>query len=551
MVKLESYAVFEGGGIKGFAFTGVLDAANESGINFVGYAGTSAGAIIAFLASIGYSGKEIYDELKNLDFERFANNETASSIKNLKMVYNDVSNIDSSGLKRGLSSKLFYYAKVKSRLPVIKMFKDVRKLFNKLNKDRGLFPKDNLVRLLANLAGAKINLGYYFPQDRGAFGSVTFIEHFNQTGVDLRVIATDVFSGRAIEFSYADTPNTCVIQAICASCAFPVFFEPTELNGYYLVDGGLSCNLPSYIFHKKKHKRLPVYAFDLVSSVQDSKNLRGYNIFKHIKNMVYAALDASNNIISNVVEGIAVPIKISAEINTLDLNIRSSQLDQLYESGYYEAKKFFNSHNLTHLYNSSLSKNQVGRLIYGRAESLLYYFGRDLPLTSTTKIWLYASITADDSEIISIGKWAKGFLNVQKIIKKIPSNDKPTIPFIFQYVHQSDHVFHFASNDKKQVKNECLTSWRKKSITVSYSANKTRVCYPIFQYGSDEVFALISISFNSHYSECLYIEDKSLPCSEEIILDIDSKFAILLEELSELIRSSLYGQQSNFMKSFC
>ncbi|HEE1357995.1 TPA: patatin-like phospholipase family protein, partial [Klebsiella pneumoniae] len=114
MVKLESYAVFEGGGIKGFAFTGVLDAANESGINFVGYAGTSAGAIIAFLASIGYSGKEIYDELKNLDFERFANNETASSIKNLKMVYNDVSNIDSSGLKRGLSSKLFYYAKVKS-----------------------------------------------------------------------------------------------------------------------------------------------------------------------------------------------------------------------------------------------------------------------------------------------------------------------------------------------------------------------------------------------------------------------------------------------------
>ncbi|HBQ6947462.1 TPA: patatin-like phospholipase family protein, partial [Klebsiella pneumoniae] len=203
-------------------------------------------------------------------------------------------------------------------------------------------------------------------------GSVTFIEHFNQTGVDLRVIATDVFSGRAIEFSYADTPNTCVIQAICASCAFPVFFEPTELNGYYLVDGGLSCNLPSYIFHKKKHKRLPVYAFDLVSSVQDSKNLRGYNIFKHIKNMVYAALDASNNIISNVVEGIAVPIKISAEINTLDLNIRSSQLDQLYESGYYEAKKFFNSHNLTHLYNSSLSKNQVGRLIYGRAESLLY-----------------------------------------------------------------------------------------------------------------------------------------------------------------------------------
>ncbi|MBD8161138.1 patatin-like phospholipase family protein [Pantoea agglomerans] len=94
MYKLESYAVFEGGGIKGFAFTGVLDAANEAGIDFVGYAGTSAGAIIAYLASIGYSGKDIFNELKNLDFDSFASNAAGESVKSLKRVYNDWSKVE-------------------------------------------------------------------------------------------------------------------------------------------------------------------------------------------------------------------------------------------------------------------------------------------------------------------------------------------------------------------------------------------------------------------------------------------------------------------------
>lgn len=547
MIKLESYAVFEGGGIKGFAFTGVLDAANEAGIDFVGYAGTSAGAIIAFLASLGYSGKEIFDALKNLDFDKFANNEAGNSVKRLKRVFADVSAVDKINPDRGFISKLSYYSKLKSKIPIFKSIKDFKVILSKLNRDRGLFSKEQLINLLANLSSAKIELNYHFPLNGVPHASISFKRHFDITGKDLRVISTDVFTGRAIEFSHIDTPNVCILQAISASCAFPVFFEPTELNSYYLVDGGLSCNLPSYIFQKSKHKRLPVYAFDLVTDTVEGKNLRGYNFYKHLKNMVYAALDASNNIISNVAEGIAVPIKISGDINTLDLNIKSSDLEGLYYSGFHEAREFFDSHKLTYLYKNTLTKNDVGMLLYGRAETLLYYLGREIPAAATTKIWLYTSISATDQEIISIGKWSQGVLNVHKILNVIADDLKPPIPHAFNYVHQKDHVFSYKGRDIRHLDNDCLISWTSKSRTVTCTNNKTRICFPIYQYETNEVFALISISINSKYTECSLIEDRTLNCSKDILLDIDKKFAIILEEFGEIVRSSLYGQQHRFM----
>jgi len=62
--QLDCFAVFEGGGTKGIALAGALSAVEDLNIKFAGYGGASAGAIIAFLASIGLSGKEIKNVLK-------------------------------------------------------------------------------------------------------------------------------------------------------------------------------------------------------------------------------------------------------------------------------------------------------------------------------------------------------------------------------------------------------------------------------------------------------------------------------------------------------
>ena len=55
---MKAYAILDGGGVKGAALAGCLKAAEEQKIQFLGYGGTSAGSIIAFLAAVGYTGEE-------------------------------------------------------------------------------------------------------------------------------------------------------------------------------------------------------------------------------------------------------------------------------------------------------------------------------------------------------------------------------------------------------------------------------------------------------------------------------------------------------------
>ena len=65
--------VFEGGGVKGIAFVGALEAAREHGIErWVNVAGTSAGAIIAALLAVGYRPDELRRILEETDYNQFA-----------------------------------------------------------------------------------------------------------------------------------------------------------------------------------------------------------------------------------------------------------------------------------------------------------------------------------------------------------------------------------------------------------------------------------------------------------------------------------------------
>ena len=59
----EAFAIFEGGGAKGLAHAGALKATedNEFDLDFVGIAGTSAGAIVASLVACGCKADDIFE----------------------------------------------------------------------------------------------------------------------------------------------------------------------------------------------------------------------------------------------------------------------------------------------------------------------------------------------------------------------------------------------------------------------------------------------------------------------------------------------------------
>lgn len=67
-MKKMADAVFEGGGIKAVAFAGALKIMEDRGFTWRNLAGTSAGAIIASLVSVGYTAKEIQSLIQNIDY---------------------------------------------------------------------------------------------------------------------------------------------------------------------------------------------------------------------------------------------------------------------------------------------------------------------------------------------------------------------------------------------------------------------------------------------------------------------------------------------------
>src|SRR5438132_14233697 len=57
-----------------------------------------------------------------------------------------------------------------------------------------------------------------------------------------------------------------VIEAVRASTCYPFAFQPLLKNGRRLVDGGLSSNLPAFLFEEEfRQTRIPALAFDLIA----------------------------------------------------------------------------------------------------------------------------------------------------------------------------------------------------------------------------------------------------------------------------------------------
>ena len=60
-MKKPVYGIFEGGGAKGIGHIAGLKAAEDAGLEFIGVAGASAGALIAALIAVGYKADELFD----------------------------------------------------------------------------------------------------------------------------------------------------------------------------------------------------------------------------------------------------------------------------------------------------------------------------------------------------------------------------------------------------------------------------------------------------------------------------------------------------------
>jgi NTE family protein len=197
--------VFEGAGIRGIAYSGVLNELEKNKItnDILNVGGTSAGAITALMVSLGYSSKEILDIISETKFQKF----------------NDGQFIFFGG-------------------------------FFRLKTKFGWYKGDAFTKWLEKIIIAKTGNS-----------EITFSELQTEGFKQLYVTATCLNKQNLIVFSSETYPKMKIKDAVRISMSIPLYFEAVFIDSVgqiykdndaenldVVVDGGIIGNFPIFIF---------------------------------------------------------------------------------------------------------------------------------------------------------------------------------------------------------------------------------------------------------------------------------------------------------------
>lgn len=183
-----------GGGIRGIAHAGVLDALEKNGIEIDIIGGTSAGAIVAALYAMGYSPYHIY-----ILFKRYAR-EIA------KMNAGPIL----SGIKNILIDKKYFCTGLRSG-------ENIEEIYNEFASRQG-------IKYIS-----QIKMPLVIPTvDITESKEYVFTNYIPKDSKDDKQYITNISIGKAIR----------------ASSSFPAFFSPCRLETHAFMDGGVLDNIP-------------------------------------------------------------------------------------------------------------------------------------------------------------------------------------------------------------------------------------------------------------------------------------------------------------------
>jgi len=307
---MKAYAILAGGGVKGAALAGALSAANKNGINIVGYGGVSAGAIIALLSIVGYSGDELKKIVVPLDFNQMLDDKGESLSKVI-----DVIN------KNKLSDKIW-------KIKYLLRLNNLRKAIAPYQDELGIYSGKTLVTHLEGLVKNKLP---------GFTKETTFSQLAVMHTLPLRIVASNVTTKAAVIFSAEKTPDFPVLSAVRASVGYPFVFKPHVWDEHHLVDGGLASNTPSFLFEcEYRETSVPTLMFDLVSESDPmAKPDKDQTIYSYGFDLMSTALDSSDQLIRSIGRGVlTVDVGVPHGIKTWDIHVTEEQRLLLYTNGY-------------------------------------------------------------------------------------------------------------------------------------------------------------------------------------------------------------------------
>ena len=182
-----------GGGAKGLAHIGILEAIDSAGLRVDCITGTSVGSIMGSLYAAGYSGKEIEKIARDIDWNVLFSGKP--SMRNVSI--NEKTEFDNYAIEVPFENGKF---KIKTGI----------------------------------IEGQEIWLKF-----QELFLPVYDIKDFSKFSIPFKCIATDISTGKAVVLDQGE-----LVTAIRASMALPSVFTPIDYKDTKLIDGGVVRNFP-------------------------------------------------------------------------------------------------------------------------------------------------------------------------------------------------------------------------------------------------------------------------------------------------------------------
>lgn len=361
--------VFEGGGVKGLAYSGAFQTLKQkNGLldNVKWVAGSSAGAMTALMVALNYSPEEIEQELTEVDFSKFTDSQS-----------------------NRLSAIFGYITKLKNISSLHQGMHDGKELYNWVKK----IVKNKLNNELATFSDLQ--------------------EKMNQSldYKDLFIIVTNADKNKTEIFSYETTPRLQLADAVLVSMSIPGYFwtryldedemqridwEPTKekinkkthrLIPY--VDGSVLNNYPVEIFCDRKYW-LPEY-YGLAKTHSYNPSIIGFRVdsktevdflleehnkilkedtsfpvqegpMQYIEDKVSSLLQFFTSDLNKIEQFSRVTIGIKdCDVKTTDFKLTGEKKSELKEEGKKAAQDF---------YSKFLKENIYKKLVYNNLSDL-------------------------------------------------------------------------------------------------------------------------------------------------------------------------------------
>ncbi|HHV11137.1 MAG TPA: patatin-like phospholipase family protein [Clostridiales bacterium] len=323
--------VFEGGGILGTSYLGVLDYLYRRGRigGLQRLAGTSAGAITACIMSFNLPFEQIESIAASLDYKKIPEK---TEINELKLIPEEV--------KAGLDE----------------LFGDINCIYRLLH-DYGWFSTEYFYSWIQRVIADQFDIRKKHPPYTFTDFKNPYLHKENRPFYDLYIIGTDLSMKTSRVFSYETTPLMEVATAVRISMSIPLFFEAVKLqkeaaNGTSMntvfCDGGLLNNYPLNLFDTPKFNLDPYYGVNMETLGVRFMQQLNYKEIDCLLTYIESLLHAASYIQQGIYDSNPLNKERSIVVDTqgispvdFDVTAYDEKYWFLYMQGYKAAKKYF------------------------------------------------------------------------------------------------------------------------------------------------------------------------------------------------------------------